>query len=278
MADAPDPPTIFYSWQSDSSEETTKDFIHCAAKDAISQLNESPTIYDRPRIDQDTQDRSGYPDISDSIFEKIRQSVIFLADLTLVGESVKRQQNKVKRFENSNVCIELGYAAHAIGWDRIVPVMNIAEGPPDAHVFHLLRRKYPIQYNLKPTESPQRKEEVRAKLTEELKSAISLCLEKRLDTATRALARLDSYTLGFMLTHASEPYFSSNWSELLTASGVPGFSRQDIFPIICRLLDMGLIWTDHDPQQQQYAYHWTDLGKQTLKLLLPDASTAVDRG
>ncbi len=57
-------PTVFYSWQSDAPENDRKHFIRDAIKGALKKLNREEESVDAPRLDQDTRDVSGMPDIA----------------------------------------------------------------------------------------------------------------------------------------------------------------------------------------------------------------------
>jgi hypothetical protein len=72
--------TVFFSWQSDLSRKYTKTFIHDATLKAISLVNTDASMDEAPRIDHDTFGISGTPEITTTIFKKIRSCSIFLAD------------------------------------------------------------------------------------------------------------------------------------------------------------------------------------------------------
>ena len=73
----------------------------------------------------------GYPSITETIFSKIEQSEVFVADVTFVGETDRRDGTKAKKLSNPNVLAELGYAAAKLGWDRVILVMNKHYGSPE---------------------------------------------------------------------------------------------------------------------------------------------------
>lgn len=133
--------TVFYAWQSDRKQEINKKLILEAAKTAVNNIAEDVTVEECPSLDQDTQNIGGAPDIVQTIFEKISSCGIFLADVTLVA----KLPQKSKKLPNSNVLIELGYAAKAIGWERIVLVMNTVHGGPEELPFDLRARR-PIMF------------------------------------------------------------------------------------------------------------------------------------
>lgn len=104
--------TIFVSWQSDIPQ-VREMLIRCIND----QVKKQSTKYDvKVSVDQATRDLPGSPKIEDSIFEKIRNSDIFIADITPIATFAK------KRLPNPNVSIELGFAIKTLGWKRIILV------------------------------------------------------------------------------------------------------------------------------------------------------------
>src|SRR5262249_43548264 len=69
---------------------------------------------------------------------------------------------------NPNVLIELGYAASALGWDRIILVLNEVFGPVEDLPFDL-RVKRTIRYRLAPGDA---KAEIRTELAKRFEAAI----------------------------------------------------------------------------------------------------------
>ena len=139
-------PTVFYAWQSDKPENLCKHLIRDAAKKAIKKLAKEAEIEDSPRLDSDTQGESGHPEIASTIFAKIDDAAIFVADMTFTGDAATAD-NRHKRVANANVLLELGYASARMGWERIVLVMNVASGPPEEQLFDILHRRHPITYD-----------------------------------------------------------------------------------------------------------------------------------
>lgn len=73
--------------------------------DAIKKLNSAHVLDEAIRLDHDAAGIPGTPDIANTIFGKIYESVVFVADLTLCSES-----SPGKLSANPNVLIELGFA------------------------------------------------------------------------------------------------------------------------------------------------------------------------
>lgn len=108
--------SIFYSWQSDIDEE--RKLIWRGLKSLKKYLAEKgKTLI----VESDMRGTSGSQDIPNTLFNKIQEADIFLADVNLVGLSMYRDDE----MPNSNVMIELGFATAVIGWDRVIMAMNI---------------------------------------------------------------------------------------------------------------------------------------------------------
>ena len=78
-------PTVFYSWQADSPNSTNRGFIEDCLKKAIGNLNKNDLVKVIPRIEKDTQGKSGSPDIAETILQKIDECSIFVADISIVN-------------------------------------------------------------------------------------------------------------------------------------------------------------------------------------------------
>lgn len=98
--------TIFVSWQSD--KPLVKNKIFNCLEGHKKKLNF--------KIDQATRDTPGSPKIEDTIFEKIKNCDIFLADITPIVSLNNKQ------IPNPNVVVELGFAIKTLGWKRIILV------------------------------------------------------------------------------------------------------------------------------------------------------------
>lgn len=87
-----------------------------------------------------TSDRTGSPDIVDSLFEHIDEAVLFVADLTPIY-SFEKKDGTIKKSPNPNVLIELGYASKALDWDRIICVIDgdLSELPFDISLHRMTR-------------------------------------------------------------------------------------------------------------------------------------------
>lgn len=162
---------IFWSWQSDTPAVTGRDFVKSALADAVAMMVEELDLSeaDRPTLDHDTKGVPGLAPIADTIFNKIDNAAIFVADITLTGATPDGR----KRTPNPNVLIELGYALKALGPERIVLVANRADGfRPEDLPFDLRHRRGPITYDLGSGIKTDAKERTRQGLAKDLASAL----------------------------------------------------------------------------------------------------------
>ncbi|WP_257111843.1 nucleotide-binding protein [Pseudomonas ficuserectae] len=159
---------VFYSWQSDSPGNTNRNFILQALEIAIADIHKDQTTDVEPVIDRDTLGLAGSPDISHSIFEKIDAASVFVCDVSIIDLSTARST------PNPNVLVELGYAIKALGWNRIIMVMNIAYGGPDKLPFDL-RSKRALTYTIEA--DADEKAPVRKGLTKTFVAALQLIFE-----------------------------------------------------------------------------------------------------
>lgn len=90
--------TIFYCWENNIPKQ--KNIIEKIIKKSIKDLKkeDSTTIIE---LDRDTKNKVGAVDIVNTIFHKINESDLFIADVSFVN---------INKTPNPNVLIELGYA------------------------------------------------------------------------------------------------------------------------------------------------------------------------
>lgn len=215
-APAPDDFVVFYSWQSTSSK-TNRNLIEAALKRAISQLKKDDTITVEPVIDRDTAGVAGSPDIAATIFGKIERAWVFVADVSLVLRDVE-----AGRFSpNPNVLLELGYAAHALGWDRIVLVANTHFGDVEQLPFDLRPRRV-AKYEMGPDDPPANaRNNLSAQLEDRLRHAILLGERKAGEPPLRDKLRR-------LLAQVSKANNSSFAPTMLASTlRYPGVSREE---------------------------------------------------
>ncbi|MGE8452416.1 MAG: hypothetical protein ACN6OP_17705 [Pseudomonadales bacterium] len=166
--------TVFWSWQSDLSPAVTKNFI----RDALAQALEKVTaelqleMADRLELDHDTKGEAGLVEIVSTIFKKIEDCQIFVADITPITAIVDGTETK-KVIPNPNVMLELGYAMREVGPQRVITVANLAfGGKPEEMPFDLRHRRGAITYHLQDAKDPSI-ERIRKDLVKQLVAALT---------------------------------------------------------------------------------------------------------
>lgn len=114
---------IFYSWQSDLPGNKTRNFIRECIDEAIDLAQESETI--EAERDEATKGTTGSPNIVTTLFSKIDNCDLFIADLSLC---FTEDWKKEKKSPNPNVLLELGYAVKTLGWERVICLCNTDYG------------------------------------------------------------------------------------------------------------------------------------------------------
>lgn len=114
---------IFYSWQSDLPGNKTRNFIRGCIDEAIDLAEESETI--EAERDEATSGMTGSPNIVTTLFEKIDNCDLFIADISLC---FIESQHQKKKSPNPNVMLELGYAVKKLGWERVICLCNVDYG------------------------------------------------------------------------------------------------------------------------------------------------------
>jgi hypothetical protein len=251
--------TVFYAWQSDRPEDSNRFLIRDAAKKAIKSVLKDADIDESPRLDHDTKDVPGLAEVAGTIFRKIEGCGLFLADLTFVGSSEAREDKESKLLPNSNVVLELGYAARSVGWERVIAVMNTAYGPPSQMIFDVLHRRWPITFELK-ADGTSLVSNVRAKLSTKIEEWVRGAINAEHAAVEDAIKSIDVDCLKILNDAGKHPYFS----EPTELNGRFLFHYHMRKLATLRLLDLRLIEARHDPVQSLYAYHWTHLGKLVL--------------
>ena len=140
-------PSIFYSWQGDLPSAASRNIIAETLEQCLPALASHPHVVESPRLDHDTQNVGGTPEIAGTIFRKIERSAVFVADVSITQKSTDACTN-TKYGPNPNVLLETGYAAARLGWDRIVLVMNERFGGVSKLPFDLRNRRWPITFSV----------------------------------------------------------------------------------------------------------------------------------
>ena len=179
--------TIFYSWQSDLPGSDTRNIIQDSIKDAVRLLRDTVDI----EADRDTKGKFGSPDIVQTIFSKIDDCDIFIADVSAVCqyETIDKDGNKkIKYMPNPNVMLELGYATHVVGWDRVICVLNSDYGAPENMPFDIASRRL-TTFSLKDGKS-------KGEIKRYIKSVIQDTVENVLEKGKRVKAGFSDLRLG----------------------------------------------------------------------------------
>ena len=166
--------TVFYAWQSDSEEKVNRFFIRDALKTALERIKKDASIDDSPRIDHDTKNVAGIPEIANTLLNKIDTCSVFVADVTIVGRTTTGKDIE-KLLPNPNVTLELGYALKSVGSEAIICVMNQAFGPVEAQIFDLAHRRWPITYQLDNYDHQNRKD-IQKSLSADIESALRMII------------------------------------------------------------------------------------------------------
>lgn len=133
---------IFYSWQSDLPGNQTRSVIQESIESVVKSKKDTVEII----ADRDTKGEYGSPDIVETIFKKIDECDIFIADVSIVNryyaiDEEGKPIKAVKTTPNPNVLLELGYAAHVLGWENIICILNTDFGKIEELPFDIRQRR-----------------------------------------------------------------------------------------------------------------------------------------
>ena len=132
---------VFYSWQSDLPNKTNRQFIQTCLESALKKIHANNKSISEYVIESDSRDESGTPELASTIFAKIEQCDMFIADVSIINH--KQETRKVC---NPNVLIELGYASAKLGWEKILCAYNLDYGKIEDLPFDIRHRK-PLVFN-----------------------------------------------------------------------------------------------------------------------------------
>ena len=250
-------PTVFYAWQNDTPSKSNRYLIRDLLEGASKSIRNDAIVEDSPRLDYDTRGISGTPEIASTIFSKIKQCAVFVADVTFVGAALSMVPNSERKLlPNPNVMLELGFASATVGWERIIAVMNQHYGPAEQQVFDIKSRRFPIQYTADP-DSPAVSDETKKQLRISLEQAIRSALRSQYEAVEDVIRSLDIGSLTMLRDHAGHDLFWRTEDNTQIA-GLP----MDM--AYRHLLALRLIRGTWSPELQGFAYRWTYLGLQSL--------------
>ena len=169
---------IFYSWQSDLPPRTNRYLIQSALDKACKVIKTEGGILAEAVVERDTLGLPGAPSIADAILSKIRDSDVFVADVSLISHARLNESQQdscevcgtsnMKPCPNPNVLTELGYAMSHLGNQALVLVANRFYGPIEALPFDL-RSLRVMTYKAAPADTL---DEVRKELQRDFEKAI----------------------------------------------------------------------------------------------------------
>ncbi len=127
---------VFYSWQSDLPNKDNRQFIQSCLEKAMKNIHSNNTSISDYYIESDSRDESGTPELASTIFTKIDQCDIFIADVSIINH-----EQDTRKVCNPNVLIELGYASAKLGWEKILCAYNLKFGKIEDLPFDIRHRK-----------------------------------------------------------------------------------------------------------------------------------------
>lgn len=214
----------------------------------------SAALESSPRPESDTSGVAGTPNIVETIFRRIRDCAIFVADLTFTAKS-----ESGKLSPNPNVLIELGYAARSVGWERTILVINEKYGKASNLPFDILQHRWPIEYRMseRTTVGEKRFEQ----LSDALVAAIASCQQYTLERAKEMANSLDTATIDVVAQYELADFIdmrlpAKTMGELLTGP--------DHILAIRQLISLGALRITHSPT---VGYAWTYDGRCMIEAL-----------
>ena len=174
--------TVFWSWQNDLPEKSNREFIRNCLAEAVKQVNTALDVNEMERVDldHDTKNTPGMADISEAVLKKIRACAVMVADVTPITK------NGRKLVPNPNVMVELGYAMSAIGFDKIIAILNTANGASVESLPFDIRNRLILTYELSTEASRAERDAERKTLIQKLTSAIKINITKVRDERSTA--------------------------------------------------------------------------------------------
>lgn len=138
---------VFYSWQSWTDGGANRNFIEDCLERAIKEIRKDDSLRLDPVIDRDTQGVPGSADIANTIFGKVAEADVFVADVSFVQGT-----ESPRRTPNPNVLVELGFALSKLGEAKVICILNIATGQVEDLPFDIRGRSV-VTYELRPKSS-----------------------------------------------------------------------------------------------------------------------------
>lgn len=176
---------IFYSWQTNTNTKYNKNFIYSSIEKAIKKTKAKPEFASIDfKLLEGVRGESGSPPVASKINdERIPDCDIFIADLSVVNKIPSLVRTILKLFgynlkpaQNNNVINEHGVAYNALGYEKIIGVLNEVFGSPndnpDNIPFDIRHLRFPIEYNY--SKKTKNREKSQSQLVEDLTNALSI--------------------------------------------------------------------------------------------------------
>jgi hypothetical protein len=246
--------TVFFAWQLDLPSSQNKAFIWEALERATATGEAFATLEAAPRPESDTKGVAGTPNIVETIFRRIRECAIFVADLTFTTRS-----DSGKLSPNPNVLIELGYAARSIGWERTILVINEQYGKASHLPFDILQHRWPIEYKI--SDSTTARDKRLGQLSDALTGAIASCQQHSLRRAEEMADSLDTATVSIVAHHENDDLIDMVLPANTVGQLLLGL---DHILAIRHLISLGALRIAHSPT---VGYAWTNDGRRMIEAL-----------
>jgi hypothetical protein len=176
---------VFFSWQSDTPARVGKNFLRDALKEAVEQLKLAASVEEAQRFARTAQaaeeeGNSASPAEFKELLKNIGEAATVVADVTPLGQSLKSldsaEAGAVRKFIDSDVAFETGYASHVLGDRKVLLLFNAHYGWHDDLPVNLRNRGGAIAFTLVPNASRPEIEAERKKLAAKLASALGQSL------------------------------------------------------------------------------------------------------
>jgi hypothetical protein len=255
--------TIFFAWQLDTPSDQNKTFIWKALERAATAVDSTACVEPSPRPESDTGGVAGSPNIIETIFNRIRNCAMFVADMTFTSRT-----DSGKLCPNPNVLIELGYAARSIGWESTILVMNERCGAAKNLPFDILQHRWPIEYRM--TEHTSVGEKRFDKLSDALQAAIASCQRHMLERAEEMANSLDTATLDIVAQYETSAHIDMRLPAQTMGQLLGGL---DHILAIRQLISLGALRVTHTPT---VGYAWTYDGRKMIEAVKANQPRILD--
>ncbi|MBE3096927.1 MAG: hypothetical protein IMZ44_07325 [Planctomycetes bacterium] len=206
------------------------------------------------------------PAIAETIFKKIEKAAVFIGDVTFVGSAVTIDGSPGKALPNPNVLVELGYAAKAVGWERIICVFNEYYGSVDDQIFNLKHRRNPIRYHLGPDRDDHASQQTT--LSKGIETDIRSMLRGEHHAVDAILAQLDAYAQTFLRKYGRADVIIPRPTNVFTLGAPVGdLDTPSYNAAVEHLRQLGVIQAVADSATHAVTFRWTYMGYLVLQKL-----------